>query len=724
MPSRTFASWRTTVGPSSRRRSPPRRKSRTGWSRRSIRWRLSREARTRHRSGQGVDCGGFELGGGSDHDKARLPEEQGCAAHAGGQGQGKDRGPGQDHDETHGNPCQRGQPAHGAGAGRDGQEGDLRFGGEIGNAEAAAWNPSSTGLRTGAPHGEDEIFYDAFDDEYHDALEFPDLGGNHETEPKAFQAYPTEVFEDEEAESYLFCDGDHVRREVYAAKGGLADAMEKLGYKARRFDFPEWKFELLSHRRRLWQLYIEEAPDIVWIAPPCTLWSPLQTWNKDLGALEVLWTRRSYDHRTNLSMTRRLYRGQMKRKKIGVVEHPWTSSAWKTPAFKGLGGHNVDLDQCAFGSTLPNDEGIDTPIQKRTCLKVTYEELVPLLHRKCPGGHVHQHVVGSLPAGGGSRAKAAGAYQPGFCAEIAEALDNVFHEGECITSEIREVVDHVLLEHEADQDNTNDAEEAARMALSRNDFSFTTLAKIANRIDAAKHRHRRHKKDGKLADNEFAFIGGLWQFGGKHGITKGTILYPNVCRYLNGFFRELDIVDGPLSIWARTSRQPSTPIITTCAAPRASRSPSETFLEEDCGSAKETTRSFKEKKFGRWTGQGRDFPAHTSRPRRPLSFLMPVSHIVRAMEWNAMVPDYVYWAQPCQCVQVFEGVPPELWLSSCTRKNDRRGRLEDATTEAQYEANFVEERQTSWSLGYVVDFGGKLDGHNRVRRKPEDHCPL
>ena len=72
--------------------------------------------------------------------------------------------------------------------------------------------------------------------------------------------------------------------------------MERLGYEVKCFDLPEWNFELLSDRKRLWKLYVEEAPDIVWIAPPCTLWTPLQTWNKDVGALEVLWTRRSYDH--------------------------------------------------------------------------------------------------------------------------------------------------------------------------------------------------------------------------------------------------------------------------------------------------------------------------------------------------------------------------------------------------------------------------------------------
>ena len=472
---------------------------------------------------KGVDGSGFELGSGTgNHDEARLPEEQGRDGDGGQQRKREDRGL----------------------PGRDRQEGDLRLGGETGDAETAAWNSSTAGLRSDGCYDEDEIFHDALDEEYHDALEFPDLDGDYETEPKAFQAYPTEVFEDEDAENYLFCDGDHVRRdrqpifwEVYAGKGGLADAMEKLGYKVQRFDLPDWNFELLSDRRRLWRLYIEQAPDIVWIAPPCTLWSPLQTWNKDLGALEVLWTRRSYDHRTHLSMTRRLYKGQMKRKKIGVVEHPWTSSAWRTPAFKGLGGHSVDLDQCAFGSTLPNNEGVDTPIQKRTCLKVTYQELVPLLHRKCPGGHVHQHVVGSLPAGGGSRAKAAGAYQHGFCGEVAAALDKVFYEGECTSSEVQEVVDHALLEHETDHDHISDAEEIARMASSRNDFSFATLAKVADSIDAAKHHHRRHKKDGKLTDNEFAFTGGLWQFGGKHGITKGTFLYPNVCCYLNEFFR-------------------------------------------------------------------------------------------------------------------------------------------------------------------------------------------
>ena len=391
-----------------------------------------------------------------------------------------------------------------------------------------------------AKEGEDEIFHDIDDEEFYDVHDFPDNDGEHEDYPKAFQAYPTEVFEDEEAENYFFCDHDHLRRdrrpvfwEIYAGQGGLADAMERLGYEVKRFDLPEWNFELLSDRKRLWKLYVEEAPDIVWIAPPCTLWTPLQTWNKDVGALEVLWTRRSYDHRTNLSLARRIFKGQVKRKKIAVVEHPWTSSAWKTPAFRGLGGYTVDLDQCAFGSTLPNDEGVETPIQKRTCLKTTSEELLSMLGRKCPGDHSHQHVIGKTP-GGVPRARAAGAYQPGFCSAVAVALDQVFLEGSFTTTEVRELVDHALL----DANNACDeAEEFARLALARNDFSYEVLEKIANRIDLRKHQSTRHKKDGKLDTDEFAFIGGLWQFGGKHGITKGTSMYPTVCQYFNAFFR-------------------------------------------------------------------------------------------------------------------------------------------------------------------------------------------
>ena len=280
--------------------------------------------------------------------------------------------------------------------------------------------------------------------------------------------------------------------------------MEKLGYQVRRFDLPEWNFENVADRRRLWKLYVEEAPDVVWVAPPCTLWTPLQTWNKDLDALEVLWTWRRFDYKSHLSMAHRLYRGQLKRRKVGVVEHPWTSSTWRTPAFKNLGGHTVDLDQCAFGSVLPGDDGLPTPIKKRTCLKVTVEDIVRDLSRKRPADHPHQHVVGNLP-GGGSRAKAAGAYQPEFCHALAEALDRA-HLGHHGTScETNDVVDAALLKYDNGDDT---AEEIARLALSNEDYSYETLEKVANAIDGQAQREGRHKKDGQLEENEFIFIGG------------------------------------------------------------------------------------------------------------------------------------------------------------------------------------------------------------------------
>ena len=142
----------------------------------------------------------------------------------------------------------------------------------------------------------------------------------------------------------------------------------------------------------------------------------------------------------------------------------------------------------------------------------------------CCGFHARRRIEsegsGSLPATALSRS--------------CGALDKAYTEGLCDSTEIHEFIDHALLDGQEDH---KEVEEIARIALEKN-FSYEALEKIAKNIDFSKSRSVRHKKDGKLDHDEGAFIGGLWQFGGKHGITKGTRMYPTVCKYFNAFFRE------------------------------------------------------------------------------------------------------------------------------------------------------------------------------------------
>ena len=88
--------------------------------------------------------------------------------------------------------------------------------------------------------------------------------------------------------------------EVFAGSGNLAEAMKRRGYEVRTFDINNgWDFTLGSHRRALLKLHYEQMPDLVWIAPPCTKWSPLQQINVQTPEqAEALQADRDFEERT------------------------------------------------------------------------------------------------------------------------------------------------------------------------------------------------------------------------------------------------------------------------------------------------------------------------------------------------------------------------------------------------------------------------------------------
>ena len=211
--------------------------------------------------------------------------------------------------------------------------------------------------------------------------------------------------------------------ELYSGDGGLSQSMEQLGFQVRTFDLPEWDFTKASHRSRLLELYESERPHVVWLAPPYSKWSPLQELTaRDAGQQELLEIERCRHHASHLRLSRRLFRLQLAAGLIAVIEHPLKGRAWATPAFSALGGHQVVIDQCAFGACVPDDKGRPQPIKKPTRLRVTtlalQEAFAPWC---CPGHRFHLPVVG-LSLRFGSRGAAAGDYVPPHCRNPAVCL--------------------------------------------------------------------------------------------------------------------------------------------------------------------------------------------------------------------------------------------------------------------------------------------------------------
>ena len=217
--------------------------------------------------------------------------------------------------------------------------------------------------------------------------------------------------------------------EVYSGEAGLAQVMLEFGWNVRTFDtLNGWDFEKPSHRRRFFELQDEECPDVVWWAPPCTVWSPMQNLNTLTEESKIaIEAARDYEEHVHLKFVRRGYKKQLHEGRHSGIENPAHSKAWQTMTFRDLPGYPSYVDQCAYGAVLPDENGVPTPIKKPTYFHFTSEQMAIALERTCDGSHYHLPIEGSSP-GVGNRAKASGAYQEPLCVAIAEAWDELYSE--------------------------------------------------------------------------------------------------------------------------------------------------------------------------------------------------------------------------------------------------------------------------------------------------------
>ena len=215
--------------------------------------------------------------------------------------------------------------------------------------------------------------------------------------------------------------------EVYAGQSNLSKAMSDLGYEITTFDITTgWNFEKAHHRREFFRLLRKVCPDFVWLAPPCTVWSPLQNLTQRTPEQEyALECERDYQEHVHLKFTDRVFEEQSDEGRDAAVEQPRRALSWKRPTFERMlqRGHLAQVDQCAYGAVLPDEHGNLLPIRKPTSLCLTSPTLAEDLTWTCPGGHRHLPIEGSSP-GIGNRAKASATYQPVMCKHLATAIDN------------------------------------------------------------------------------------------------------------------------------------------------------------------------------------------------------------------------------------------------------------------------------------------------------------
>ena len=198
---------------------------------------------------------------------------------------------------------------------------------------------------------------------------------------------------------------------------------------------PRWDLRSVEDRKMAFEYLLKSEPDLLVLAWPCTVWSPLQY----LGGLtpekhKRLLERQQEDRETFLSFVHEAVCFQRRRGRAHLGENPWRSKAWTEPqiqlAYEGEAFARVDM--CRYGLKRPDTK---EKLMKPTCVAGT-RAVVESCAARCVCSHPHAHTLGSYKDKKGkhhSVAEFAGGYTRSFAKEVvlsAEKFLDSWTEGE------------------------------------------------------------------------------------------------------------------------------------------------------------------------------------------------------------------------------------------------------------------------------------------------------
>lgn len=83
-------------------------------------------------------------------------------------------------------------------------------------------------------------------------------------------------------------------------------------------------------------------------------------------------------------------------------EHPAEARSWGEAQMKRLLNHprvsTTISDQCQYGLVTPREDGGLLPAKKPTRWASTSSQMLDRLSARCPGDHLHQHLIGGCAA--------------------------------------------------------------------------------------------------------------------------------------------------------------------------------------------------------------------------------------------------------------------------------------------------------------------------------------
>ena len=185
-----------------------------------------------------------------------------------------------------------------------------------------------------------------------------------------------------------------------------------------------WNFDKRSDREMAEKYIRETKPTFVIGSPMCTMFSPLQSFNKDKGSEEHKERMRKAEAHMKFAM--RMYDIQIIERRYFIHEHPERATSRKLAEVRRIwmqrGVHVTTLDQCEYGLTSKDKWGV-APAKKPTKIMTNSWYAKEALGRRCENesktpSQRHRHIELT----GANRARKAQVYPRELCEAMVEGM--------------------------------------------------------------------------------------------------------------------------------------------------------------------------------------------------------------------------------------------------------------------------------------------------------------
>ena len=175
--------------------------------------------------------------------------------------------------------------------------------------------------------------------------------------------------------------------EVYVDRGNISQHMvdKYPDVNVANFSLPEWDFTKAHVRKRFLELIYEEKPHFIWLAPPCTLWSPMQNLNAITDEEKMnLQALRDDEEKNHLQLCSDVHSAANDIYAGDGIENPDRAKSWSTSTWESMKDYyDVVCDRCRTGLSFYKDGMVQGLVKKSTRIRTNSSELAEAMDLPC-----------------------------------------------------------------------------------------------------------------------------------------------------------------------------------------------------------------------------------------------------------------------------------------------------------------------------------------------------